>query len=69
MNDDLGRILKEAVVTYSRYYPRIYLDVLKIAAKMSVRIANVLAKIRTEYLQNASRKRSARPACSVLALE
>jgi hypothetical protein len=41
----------------------------KKTAKKSVRIASVLAKIRTENLQNATLKRSAIPACSVLQLE
>jgi hypothetical protein len=34
-----------------------------------VRIESVLAEIRTEQLQYTTRKRSARPSCSVLRLE
>jgi hypothetical protein len=52
------RIWKEVAVSYSRNYPSICLEGLREATD-NLRMAGVLAEIRTEHLPNA------RPACSV----
>jgi hypothetical protein len=44
MNDELERISKEAVVTYSRY-PGVYLEGLGKTTKKRIRIAGVPAEI------------------------
>jgi hypothetical protein len=45
MNNELEKIRKKSVVTYSRYYLTICLEVLRKTMKNSVKIASVLAEI------------------------
>lgn len=54
MGDEFEIILKETVVTASRYYPSIFLELLRKTTTISVRIASVPTKIRTEQPQNTS---------------
>jgi hypothetical protein len=56
MNDELERIWKEVVVAHSSYCHGICLEEPKIFAK-ALRIAGVLAEIRTRHLQNKIRVR------------
>jgi hypothetical protein len=52
MNDELERTLKEAIIAWLGYFPRICLEGLKKSTKDLCRIADVLAKIRTEHHPN-----------------
>jgi hypothetical protein len=50
--DELERIWKVATVAWSKYYSAICLECLREIRETSVRIANVPAEIRNEYLPN-----------------
>jgi hypothetical protein len=53
MSDEVGRILKEVVVAFSRYYPRLCLVGLS-KTETSVRAAGFPAEICKLYLSNTS---------------
>jgi hypothetical protein len=58
MNDNLEKDLEgSGVVSQSKYYPRIFLQVLRKSRKSEVRVAVVATEIRTEYHQNTDPER------------
>jgi hypothetical protein len=57
VNVELERILNETIITLSRYYPDIFLEVLRKTTKISVRITDVPSKIGSEHLPNRNIER------------
>jgi hypothetical protein len=57
MANELEMTRKEVVVAQSWNYPSICLEGLRKSTKTSVRVADLLAEIRTEYLPSTSQER------------
>jgi hypothetical protein len=49
---ELERIWEEEVFTQSRYFPNIFLEVLRKTTKIRIHDSHVLAKVQTEHLLN-----------------